>query len=88
MAKQKKMNKTLKQILYKKINEHNKDWLTQLTYSLWAYNISIHTSTRNTSYNLVYSVEKVMTLELEIPSLRISLRGIIENNTYKEQHLQ
>lgn len=81
-------NKILRQILCKTINKHGKDWHTQLTYSLWAYRISVHIATCTTPYNLVYGFDAIMPLKLEIPSLRISLKGIVDDDFYQEQRLQ
>lgn len=40
-----------------------------------------------TPYNLVYGIEAVIPLGLEILTLRISLQGLVDNNTYKAQRL-
>ena len=40
---------------------------------LWAYRTSFHTSTRATPYSLVYGMEAVLPIEIEIGSLRIAL---------------
>lgn len=42
-----------------------------LPWALLAYRSSIHTSTRATPYSLVYGIEIVLLVEVEIPSLRI-----------------
>lgn len=40
-----------------------------------------------TPYNLVYGIEVIMPLELEIPTLQIYLQDLIDHTTYKEQIL-
>jgi hypothetical protein len=55
---------------------------------LWDYHSSIQTHIGNTPYDLVYGVNAIMPLELQIPSLRISLRGLINDIVYKEKLLQ
>lgn len=44
--------------------------------------MSVHMATGTTPYNLMYGAEAIMSLELEIPSLRISLKGLIYGDTY------
>ena len=39
-------------------------------------------------YNLIYGTNTIMPLELEIPSLCVSFHGIIDKDTFWEQHLQ
>jgi hypothetical protein len=41
--------------------------------ALWAYRITYRTPTQATPYALVYGVEAVLPLEIEIPSLRVAL---------------
>ena len=70
------------------MNKHGKDWNTQLIYALWAYRTSVRIATGTTPYNLVYGADAIMPLELEIPSLRVSLKDIIDDYSYREQRLQ
>ena len=42
-----------------------------LPFALHAYRTAVQTSTGATSYTLVYGMEVVMPLEVEIPSLRV-----------------
>lgn len=44
-------------------------------------------ATGTTPYNLVYGNDAIMPLELEIPSLRISLKGVIDDDSYRTLHL-
>lgn len=81
-------NKIIEQILRKTVNKHGKDWSTQLIYALWAYRKSVRIATGTTPYNLVYGADAIMPLELEIPSLRVSLKGIVDDDSYREQRLQ
>ena len=62
-------NKNLTQIM-KKMAETHKDWHKKLPYALWAYRTSIWTSTVATPYSLVYGMEVVLPIEVEIPSFR------------------
>ncbi|KAJ4967526.1 hypothetical protein NE237_019375 [Protea cynaroides] len=51
--------------------ESNIDWADKLPYALWAYRTSIRTSTRAKPYLLVYGMEVVLPVEIEVPSLRV-----------------
>ncbi|XP_061951794.1 uncharacterized protein LOC133674601 [Populus nigra] len=62
--------KTLKKIIQKIVITY-KDWHEMLPYALHAYRTTVRTSTNATPYSLVYGMEAVMPLEIEIPSLRI-----------------
>ena len=48
-----------------------KDWQEYLPFALCAYRTSIRTSTGATSYLLVYGMEGILPVEVEITSLRI-----------------
>ena len=63
-------NKNLKKIIQKMVVTY-KDWHEMLSYALHAYRTIIRTFTKATPYSLVYGMEAVMPLEVEIPSLRI-----------------
>jgi hypothetical protein len=63
-------NKNLKKII-QKIMVTYKDLHEMLSYALHAYRTIIKTSTNTTPYSLVYGMEVVIPLEIEIPSLRI-----------------
>ena len=63
-------NKNVKKIL-SKMTETYKDWHEHLPYALCAYRTSVRTSVGATPYSLVYRMEAVLLVEVEIPSLRI-----------------
>ena len=63
-------NKNVKKIL-SKMTKTYKDWHEHLPYALCAYRTSVRTSVRATPYSLVYGMEAVLPVEVEIPSLRI-----------------
>jgi hypothetical protein len=54
-----------------KMTETYKDWHEHLPYALCAYRTSVRTSVGATPYSLVYGMEAVLPVEVEIPSLRI-----------------
>lgn len=69
-------NKNIKKIV-QKMMVTCKDQHEWLPYALYAYRIVVKTSTRAipspeaTPYSLVYGMEAMMALEVEIPSLRV-----------------
>ncbi|KAG8490080.1 hypothetical protein CXB51_015364 [Gossypium anomalum] len=63
-------NKNIKRIVGK-MTETYKDWHEKLPFALFAYRTSVRTSTRATPYSLVYGMEAVLPIEVEIPSLRV-----------------
>ena len=63
------VNKNIKRILCKMI-ETSRDWSEKLTFALWAY---FNTSTGATPYSLIYGMEAVFPVEIEMGSLREAL---------------
>ncbi|RVX05620.1 hypothetical protein CK203_027291 [Vitis vinifera] len=53
--------------------ETSQDWSEKLHFSLWAYRTSFRTSTGATPYSLVYGMEVVLPVEMEMGSLRVAL---------------
>ena len=66
------INKNIKRILRKMV-ETSQDWLEKLFFALWAYCTSFRTSIRATLYSLVYGMEEVLPIEIEMRSLRVAL---------------
>ena len=52
-----------------------KDWPEKLPFALYAYRTVIRTSTRATPFSLVYGMEAVLPIEVEIPSLRVLMEA-------------
>ena len=65
-------NKNIKRIL-RKIIKTSRDWSEKLPFPLWAYRTSFRTSTGATPYSLVYGMEVVLPVEIEMGSLRVTL---------------
>ena len=61
-------NKNVKKIIAK-ATETYEDWHEKLLFVLYAYRIGVWTSTEATPYSLVYGMEAVLPIEVEIPSL-------------------
>ena len=63
-------NKNVKKIIAK-ATETYRDWHDKLAFALHAYQIEVRTSIRATLYSLVYGMEVVLPIEVEILSLRV-----------------
>ncbi|XP_060202078.1 uncharacterized protein LOC132630519 [Lycium barbarum] len=61
------------------MTNNHKGWHEQLPYALLGYRTTARTSTRATSYLLVYGTETVIPAEVEIPSLRIIQEAELDN---------
>ncbi|WKA00253.1 hypothetical protein VitviT2T_018632 [Vitis vinifera] len=64
-------NKNIKRILRKMV-ETSRDWSEKLPYALWAYRTSFRTSIGAIPYSLVYGMEAVLPVEIEMGSLRVA----------------
>ncbi|TYK25945.1 uncharacterized protein E5676_scaffold1441G00050 [Cucumis melo var. makuwa] len=67
--------------LLKTIVSESRDWQERIGEALWAYQNTHRTPTGVTPYSLVYSVEVILPLEREIPSLR---KAVQEKLTTKD----
>ena len=59
----------------------------KLPFALWAYQTSFRTSIRATPYSLVYSMEAVLPVEIEMGSLRIALEQQIPKANWAQAQL-
>ena len=53
--------------------ETSRDGFEKFSFALWAYRTSFHTAIRATPYSLVYGMEAVLLVEIEMRSLRVAL---------------
>jgi hypothetical protein len=70
-------NKNVKKIIQQMIVTY-KDWHEMLPFAFHAYRTAIRTSIGATLYTLVYGMEAVMPLKVEIPSLRVLIDSELE----------
>ena len=70
-------NKNVKKIVAKMIDTY-KDWHEKLPFVLNAYRTSIRTSAGATPFSLVYGIEVVLPIEVEILSLRVLMEAKLE----------
>ncbi|KAM2170710.1 hypothetical protein ACFX1R_035878 [Malus domestica] len=77
-------NKTLCNLLKKVIGRIKRDWHERISEALWAYRTPHRTPTQATPYSLVYGVEAVLPLEIQIPSLRMAIQeGLTDEENAK-----
>ncbi|RVW15703.1 Retrovirus-related Pol polyprotein from transposon 17.6 [Vitis vinifera] len=76
-------NKNIKKILRKMV-ETSRDWPEKLPFALWAYRTSFRTSTGATPYSLVYGMEAVLPVEIEMGSLRVALEQQISETEWAQ----
>ena len=79
-------NKNIKRILHKMI-ETSRDWSEKLPFALWAYRTFFRTSTGATPYPLVYGMEAVLPIEIEMGSLRVTLEHQISKAEWVQSRL-
>ena len=53
--------------------ETSRDWSENLAFALWAYRTFFRTSTWATPYSLLYGMEAILPVEIEMGSLRVAL---------------
>ena len=70
-------NKNVKKIVAKMTDTY-KDWHEKLPFALHAYRTTVRTSTGATPFSLVYGMEAVLPIEIEIPSLRVLMEAKLE----------
>lgn len=68
-------NKTLVRLLKKIVSKNKRDWHEKMINTLRAYCTSYRSLTQSTLYALVFGLEAVIPLEVEIPSLRIAVQN-------------
>ncbi|KAI5409831.1 hypothetical protein KIW84_055331 [Lathyrus oleraceus] len=67
-------NKNIKKIIQKMVVTY-KDWHEMLSLPLHGYCTSVRTSIGATPFSLVYGMEAVLPIEVEIPSLRVLMEA-------------
>jgi len=67
-------NKNIKKIVQKMVVTY-KDWHEMLPFALYGYHTSVRTSIGATPFSLVYNMEAVLPVEVEIPSRRVLMEA-------------
>jgi len=79
----KAFNKTLCNLLKKVVAKSKQDWHERLGEALWAYWTTYKMPTQLIPFALLYRLEAILPLELQIPSLRIAMQeGLTENENH------
>ena len=78
-------NKNIKRILRMMV-ETSRDWSENLPFALWAYRTSFCTSTGVTPYSLVFGMEAVLPVEIEMGSLTVALEYQISEIEWAQSH--
>ena len=76
-------NKNIKKIIQKMVVMY-KDWHEMLPFSLHGYRTSIRTSTGATPFSLVYGMEAVLPVEVEIHSLCMLMEAELTEDEWFE----
>ncbi|PKI74256.1 hypothetical protein CRG98_005377 [Punica granatum] len=80
-------NKNIKKII-EKVTVNYKDWHEMLPFVLLAYRTSIRSSTGATSYSLVYGMEAVLLVKVEIPSMRVLAESKLKEAEWTKQRYE
>lgn len=74
-------NKNIRKILQKMVKTYN-DWHEMLPFALHGYKTSVQTSTGETPLSLVYRMDAIFPIEVEIPSLRVLMETKLEESEW------
>jgi hypothetical protein len=77
------INKFLVTTLRRMIGIHKTSWHTMFFLSLWAYRTSVKSTTGFTPFWLVYGLEAILSIECEIPSLKLVFE-LLPNTSVEE----
>jgi len=81
-------NKTIIKLLKKIVSSNKRDWNEKLGECLWAYQITVRTPIGNMPFSLVYRYEAVIPLEIQMPSLRVTLMAKMTKDDNDQLRLQ
>nr|KYP60134.1 Pol polyprotein [Cajanus cajan] len=79
-------NKNIKKIIQKLMVTY-KDWHEMIPFALHGYRTSVRTSIGATPFSLVYGMEAVLPIEVEIPSLRVLTEAKLEEVEWVQTRL-
>jgi transposase InsO family protein len=81
------INKSLKTLLQQMINFSKSNWHLMLYSTLWAYQMSVKTTTDFLPYQLVYRLEAVLPIECQIPTLNLAVQLLLDTSQLEERLL-
>jgi hypothetical protein len=73
-------------MLRRMVGIHKLNWHTMFFSTLWAYQTSDKSSTGFKPFHLVYGIEEILSIECEIPSLKLVVE-LLPNTSVEEEHL-
>jgi hypothetical protein len=79
------INKVLTTMLQRMVGIHKSNWHMMLFSTLWAYQTSIKSAMGFTPFQLVYGIEENLSIECEIPSLKLAIE-LLPNTSAEEEH--
>ena len=82
------IKQTLERILCKIVVDFKRDWDVKLIAALWAYRTTYKVTTCAIPFALMYGVEAVLPIEIEIPSLRIAIDECLDEFQSLKDHLK
>ena len=80
-------NKNVKNILAKMVVTYN-DWAEKLPFALSGYRTSINASTGATPYSLVYGSKVILSIEVEIQSLRVLIEAKVQKEYWAKSRYE
>ena len=78
------VKKIIKKMLQRMVGNHKTNWHHMLFSALWDYRTSTKTTTSFTPFRLVHSVELVLPIEFQIPSLRFMVELLPDTSPLEE----
>ena len=79
------INKVLNTMMRRMVGDHKSNWHLNLFSTLWDYRTSVKTTTGFTPFQLVYGLEVVLPIELQIPSLKIAIELLLNTSVEEER---
>ncbi|XXG53081.1 hypothetical protein AAC387_Pa03g1239 [Persea americana] len=70
------------------VSSHKRDWGDKLYEALWAYRTTVQGLTHSTPFSFVYGCEAIVPLEVQIPSLKVSLQNDMTQESNVKLRLQ
>ena len=67
-------------MLQRMIGFHKRNWHLLLYSALWAYQTSVRNATGFTPFQLVYGLEAVLSIQCEIPSLKLAIDLLLDTS--------
>jgi hypothetical protein len=72
----------LVKLIKKKIEDNPRRWHEVLSEALWAHHISRHGATKVTPFELVYSQEAILTVEVNLGAYRLAKQNNLDVESY------